>query len=144
MFITYSPGKGDRQTWDFDPGEVRASMAEMIEKRYGKPFEQWFNDVRVGSMKARRVLLWHLICRTGHALPYDDTPDFLAKEVTVEQSVSEIEVLLESVGKMKLTDEERNQAESQLSIAMVEAREREQAAAERAELAEPVSMGKAG
>lgn len=90
MFVTLSPEGEDPQVWEFDPRKVRASQAEMVERRYGKQWDVFLADLMQGSIIARRVLLWHLIRGTHHTLKYEDTPDFYAGELTVEFSRAEL------------------------------------------------------
>lgn len=94
--------------WEFDPNKVRASQAEMVEKRYGQPWDVFLRDLIKGSMLARRVLLWHLTRLAHHTLRYEDTPDFYAAELTVEYSRAELEALRGETEKSKaISDEER-------------------------------------
>lgn len=125
MFVTYRPADGDEQKWEFDPDKVRASQAELIEKRAGVSFDTWHNQVRSGGVKARRVLLWHLICRTHHTLRYEDTPDFALGELLVEHSAQELLVLRDRLQKANLPEEDRQQAETALDIEITEAMVRE-------------------
>lgn len=125
MFITYQPEDGDKQTWDFDPDRVRQGAAELIEKRFGTGFEEWKQGVLVGNSKARRVLLWHLIRQTHHTLRYEDTPDFMMRELLVEQSVAEVAEMRDRVLKAKMSDELREQVLTGLDLQLADALARE-------------------
>lgn len=125
MHITYRPGDGDEQRWDFDPDKVRASQAELIEKRAGLSFDAWHNAVRSGGVKARRVLLWHLIRLEHHTLRYEDTPDFALGELLVEHSAAELLELRDRLQKASMPDDERAQVEVALDIEITEAMARE-------------------
>lgn len=127
MFITYHPeGQDEPQTWDFDPTRVKASVCEMIEKRAGESFESWVMSIRAGKARARRVLLWHLISRGGHALKYEDTPDFAFGEFKVENSAQEVADLLDHFTKIKMDDpDQKAQIIAALEADLAEARERE-------------------
>ncbi|MEU9888674.1 hypothetical protein [Sphaerisporangium sp. NPDC051011] len=127
MFVTYRPEDGDTQRWTFDPKRVRASKAEMIERRFGGNWEAWLAAVQAGNMKARRVLLWHLLTLTHH-LRYEDVPDFFAEELLVEHSVAEVTELRDRVAKVSLSDEQREQMMTGLDIALSDAIAREEAA----------------
>ncbi len=108
MIVTYTPD-GDQaqaQRWEFDPDEVRASQAEMIEKRFGDPYDKFRAGVQMGNSKARRVLLWHLMARDHHTLRYEDTPDFRVGELRVEHTRPELLALRERVAKMGGVDDE--------------------------------------
>jgi hypothetical protein len=64
MQVTYKPEDaevGSERVWDFDPNRIRAARAEMIEKRYGQRYSEWIKNVQAGEVRARRVLLWHLL-----------------------------------------------------------------------------------
>jgi hypothetical protein len=127
MHITWKhPGNPDK-TWEFDPlTDVSASAAELIERRFGGTYDQWRNGVRAGSVKARRILLWHLL-RAGnhHTLKYEDTPDFRVGDFTVEMNVKELTELRERLLKVKMDEDEREQTLTALDIEMTEAMERE-------------------
>lgn len=125
MYITYRPAEGEEQHWEFDPDRVRASAAELIEKRAGVPFDTWHNQVRSGGVKARRVLLWHLIREQHHTLRYEDTPDFALGELLVEHSAAELLLLRDRLQKATLPDDERAQVETALDIEITEAMARE-------------------
>lgn len=90
MFVTYSPEGGDVQRWAFNPKRVRAAKAEMIEKRAGVNWDAWLVAVQSGNMRARRVLLWHLMTVEHPTMRWEDVPDFYAGEVLVEHSAAEL------------------------------------------------------
>jgi len=127
MFITYRPeGQEQPQSWQFDPGRVKASQAEMIEKRAGESFEQWIMSVRAGKVRARRVLLWHLMTRDGLAIKYEDTPDFAFEDFKVEHSVVEILRMREQFEKVKFDDpDQKDQILAAIDADLAEARKRE-------------------
>lgn len=129
MWVTYRPEDQPEdavQRWEFDPGRVRTSEAELIEKRYGANWDTWLNDVRSGSAKARRVLLWHLLRREHARLRYEDTPDFYMEELLVEHSVVELLELKDRLSKVKLDDESaREQMATALDIEITDAMARE-------------------
>lgn len=90
MNVTYTPAGDAPQVWEFNPKLVLTSMAEVIEKKAGANFEQWVDAVLSGSAKARRVLLWHLICRTHGHVRFEDVPDFAMGELVVERDLGEL------------------------------------------------------
>lgn len=108
MFVTYRPEDGDERSWTFDPAKVRASKAEMIEKRYGDNWEKWQIAVQAGSIKARRVLLWHLLTLEHHGMRFEDTPDFYAGELIVQHSAAELRRIRDQVAKAKIDPAERD------------------------------------
>lgn len=121
MFVTYQPSDGERQRWEWDPDRVRQSEAEMVEKRYGKTWDQFKAGVMSGDSKARRVLLWHLLRREHHTLRYEDTPDFYVGELVVEFSTGEIAVMRDRIMKANIPDDEREQMLTALDIQMTDA-----------------------
>lgn len=90
MRVNYTPADAESQSWDFAPKLVRSGMAEVIEKRAGLRYDEWVDAVLAGSAKARRVLLWHLICKVHGHLKFEDTPDFAMGELTVERDLGEL------------------------------------------------------
>lgn len=106
MFVTYTPEDGETQRWEFSPGRVRQSDAALIEKQYGQTWERFCGDVQAGSIKARRVLLWHLMRRDHHTLRFEDVPDFYADEVVIEHNASELASFRERLLKAGLPEME--------------------------------------
>lgn len=127
MYVTYRPEDGPEQRWVFDAKRVRASKAEMIEKRFGDTWESFIAAVQSGNMRARRVLLWHLLTLEHHGMRFEDTPDFFADELLVEHSVAELTEIRERVAKAQLAPDERDRLMAGLDLALAEAREREEA-----------------
>jgi len=121
MIVTYSPEGGESRRWDFDPDRVRQSEAEMVEKRYGRTYDQWRQAVTRGDSKARRVLLWYLLRREHHTLRYEDTPDFAIGELRVEWTRTELMSIRERVMKANLSDEEREEILTALDIEITDA-----------------------
>lgn len=126
MRITYEPEGEPAQEWDFDPQDIRASEAEIIEKRYGENFGPWTAGVQGANMRARRVLLWHLMRRQHHTLRYEDTPDFRAGELKVDYSVAELEEMRSNAAKVPDVAQ-REKILTQIEVAMSDALEREAA-----------------
>lgn len=126
MFVTYRPEDGESQEWVFDPKRVKASQGEMIEKRFGGNFDQWLAALQQGNMKARRVLLWHLMSLSHPTLRYEDTPDFYAGELEVQYNVAELRELRDQVARNKQLDsEERDLILGRIDAELEEAAERE-------------------
>lgn len=89
MKVTYTPAGDQAQEFDFKPNLLPASMAEMIETRYGGRYEEWTEAVLAGSMKARRVLLWNLLSRVHGHVRFEDV-DFKVGELKVERDLDEL------------------------------------------------------
>lgn len=133
MFVTYKPedpADGDCQEWTFTPGRIRASEAQILEREFGENWDNFAAGVQSGNMKARRVLLWHLLRRAHPLMKFADVPDFFTSELTVEFEVSELAPLLEKIAKATLPDAQKEQTVAALELAMSEAMEREGALAE--------------
>lgn len=128
MIVTYAPEDGDRQRWDWDPDRVRTSEAEIVEKRYGKSWDQFKASVMQGESKARRVLLWHLLRREHHTLKFEDLPDFYTGELQVEFTTSELTVIRDRVAKAKMSESEREDMLTALDLQMTEAVSADEAA----------------
>lgn len=125
MFVTYQPEDGDERRWTFDPKRVRASKAEMIEKRSGENWDAWLVSVQAGNMRARRVLLWHLLTLEHHGMRFEDTPDFYAGELVVEHSVAELLDMKDRIMKASIPDEQREQITAALDVEIADAMLRE-------------------
>jgi hypothetical protein len=121
MFVTYQPEGKDQQRWEIDPDRVRQSRAEIIEKRFGKNWDQFRAGVQSGDSKARKVLLWHLISLEHHTLRYEDVPDFCMGELKVEHSRGELLVLRDRLAKVNLPEDEREQMLTALDIEITDA-----------------------
>ncbi len=125
MIVTYAPEGGAAQRWEFNPQRVRASEAEAIEKRAGETWDAWLVGVQSGSMKARRVLLWHMLRRDHPTVRYEDVPDFYAGEVLVEHTSAELTEMRDRVAKANIPADQREQALTALDVALTEAMSRE-------------------
>lgn len=90
MRVIYRPEGEQPQTWEFKTGRVLQSQAELIEKRAGCNYEEWAMALQAGNAKARRVLLWHLQCRTHGLLRIEDLPDFAVGDLKIERDLDEL------------------------------------------------------
>jgi hypothetical protein len=108
--VTYRPDGGEPQEWAWDPGDLRQSEAELIQKRYGGTSDDFAAGVRNGDARARKVLLWHFQRQTHPALRYEDTPDFRMRELTVEYDIDELITIRDRVLKADLPADERDAA----------------------------------
>ncbi|MFC6017213.1 hypothetical protein ACFP2T_13475 [Plantactinospora solaniradicis] len=124
MQVTYKPEDGGVQSWEFLPGRVRSMEAALVEKTYGKPWEQFCAEVQSGSMKARRALLWHLMRRDHPTTRMEDVPDFYADEVVIEHSLTELLDVRDTLSKADLPEAERTQALAMLDVDIAKAEAR--------------------
>lgn len=121
MKVVYSPEGAEIQTWHFDPDKVRRTQAELIEKRYGKNWDEFLQDVRGGSMGARTVLFWHLLRLTHHTLRFEDTPDYAAGELKVSYDLDELLTIRDRVLKSGLSAEDKEAVLAALDVDISEA-----------------------
>lgn len=124
MFVTYAPEGEEPQRWAFDPRKVRASEAEAVERQAGESWDSWLVQLQKGGMRARRVLLWHMLRGQHPALRFEDTPDFYAGDLTVEYSLAELEAMRDRVVKAAMSEEQRQAVMSVLDTQIKDARER--------------------
>jgi hypothetical protein len=124
MFITYQPeGSEAPLRREFQPGRIRESRAEMIERRYAKlvgekfvPFEQWRMAVLQDGAAARRVLLWHLLSLDHPTVRIEDVDPY-RDELTVQASKSELGELRETLAGAGGMDD----AQRETMLAMIDA-----------------------
>jgi hypothetical protein len=113
MDVTYDPEDGsDVRKWVFDPDDVLKSEAKAIEKHFGESWEAWVNALRIRNMKAREVLLWHLLHLDHPKLRFEDTPDFRVRQVVVEMSSAELMEVYQQMAKTKMNADLRDAFES--------------------------------
>src|SRR3982750_432538 len=107
MQVTYKPENTEpdsAKVWDFDPNRVRAVRAEMIEKRYGQRYSEWVKNVQAGEVRARRVLLWHLLNTEHPQLKLEDVPDFMFGELEVDYSIDDLQRIRREVAESAMDD----------------------------------------
>lgn len=126
MYVEWDPEDGsDKQTWTFDPKDVLRKEATDIERQYGEAWDNWINGLRLGEIKARSILLWHMLRQVHPKLRFEDVPDFRVRQLTVHMGVNELTDLLKRMARMKLTDETREAATAAIEADIKEAMERE-------------------
>lgn len=132
MFVTFDARDGsDPVTWDFDPDDVTRKQGETIETAMGQvgnspvSFETWLQLVQAGNMKARAILLWHLLRLTHPNLPFKDVPDFARKQLKVEMSVAELRALKDKISRVRMDDQTREIFEAQFDRDIADAMQRE-------------------
>lgn len=147
MHVAYKPEDptdGEPREWKFDPSRIKASQAEVIENRFGENFDQWVAGVQSGNMRARRVLLWHLLTRDHATLRFEDTPDFYAGELEVSFDVAELVPIRERMAASNLPASKRDAALAAIDLEMTQAMEREAGKAEAPANSSPTSPGDGG
>lgn len=132
MHVKYTDDSGAVQEWQFTPGRVRASEAQVIERVFGANWEEWTAGVQRGNMRARLVLLWHLFRRDGHqGLRFEAMPDIYADQLDVEYGTEELLAIKAAVEKADTLPAERRETMlAGIDREIAEAMQREGAAAE--------------
>lgn len=129
MFVTWKPDEeSEARTFDFDPDDVTRKEGEAIEKAMGgqmPSFEMWLAAVQAGNMKARTILLWHLLKQEHRGMQLNDVPDFRRRQLKVEMSARELIQLRDKIGKTKMDDATREAFQAQFDADIAEAMERE-------------------
>ncbi|MFA7117119.1 MAG: hypothetical protein WC140_07835 [Bacteroidales bacterium] len=113
MIVTYSPAGQDNQVWTWDPGQVRAKDAELIEDKFGGTWDEFNLQLLQGRMRARRVLLWHLL-RSEHPTIRIDDIDFAASELTLDLQPAELQLMREGIQKAAGLSEDKRDLALQL------------------------------
>jgi hypothetical protein len=106
MLVKYRP-EGDpsaNKTWEFHPEKVRRNRAEMIEKRYGARYPVWAKEIQAGEVKARAVLLWHLMNLDVPQFRWEDVPDFAFGELEVDYGIPDLQKLRRDVDESAMDD----------------------------------------
>ncbi len=118
MLVKYRP-EGDEsanKTWEFQPEKVRANRGEMIERRYGARYTEWVKEVQAGQLKARRVLLWHLMNLDVPQFRWEDTPDFMFGELEVDYGVADLQKLRRDVDESAMDDDTKRETLNRLDL----------------------------
>ncbi len=96
MIVKYTPAGEQAREFEWDGGNVRAAEAELIEATFESTFSDWNYQVMMGSIRARRILLWRLLCHEHPTKRLDDV-DFAAKELSVDFNADEYQELRDAV-----------------------------------------------
>jgi hypothetical protein len=126
MHVEWDPESGeDKQTWQFDSGDVTRKQATLIEKHYGGSYDQWLAGLMGGQIQARTVLLWYMLLQVHSNIKFEDIPDFRVRQLTVQMGVTELRDLWKKVQRMRLSADEREAFEAQFEEDMRDAMVRE-------------------
>lgn len=95
MYLTYKPsgGEGESQEFIFIPGQCDNFDSEAIENATAWTWEEFLMNLRKGSVKARRALLWILLRRVHRGLQLRDV-HFKNSEVELEYDKNEMQDLI--------------------------------------------------
>jgi hypothetical protein len=123
MLVIYKPEDENgtvRQdmAWEkeFQPTRVRANRAEMIEKRYGSRYADWVNAIQAGEVKARRVLMWHLLSLDHPSFKMEDVPDFMFGELELDYSLADLQKLRVQVDESAMDDTAKSETLERLDM----------------------------
>lgn len=126
MLVNWDPEDGEQpQTWRFDPNDVLRKEAQAIEQQYGEGYDQWLQALRVGQIKARTVLLWHMLRQVHSKLRFEDVPDFRVRQLTVQMDVGELRDLWTRLSRTKMSPELRAQLEAAFEVDLRDAMARD-------------------
>lgn len=108
MELIYAPEGQAEQRWPVDLGRLRVAECEAIERRTGMTYGVEFKErLLAGSTSARRALLWTLLRREHHTMPYADV-DFADGELTLTFDLDELRAIREALDdEPTLTDDQR-------------------------------------
>jgi hypothetical protein len=126
MYVQWDPEDGsEKQSWQFEPGDVGRKAAIQIEAHYDGSWDQWLQGLMLGKILARTVLLWYMLIQVHPKLRFDDVPDFRVRQLTVEMGSKEIHDLWTRAKRIKMSDDQREAFESQIVEDMRDALVRE-------------------
>lgn len=122
MIVTYKPEGEEAQKWEFTPGRVKMSEAEILQKRFGGTWDEFKVGVMKGDIRSRRVMLWHLLRLQHHTLRFEDMTDFYDDELNLEFTKAELLNVRVGVEQLStLSAEERESALASLDALIEDA-----------------------
>lgn len=90
MYLVYQPeGAEEPQRWKYDPKRLLSVEREDLERRTGRNFSQFTQDVLQGNSLCRRALLFTFLRREHPKTRFEDV-DFLWDELRLEYSKAEL------------------------------------------------------
>ena len=125
--VTYTGGDAP-QHWLFDPDDVTVTEGEHIEAAMGagQSYDDFVRGLIDRKVRARRVLLWHLLRRDHGAgsLMFSDVPDFKMGQMTIDMGTAELTVLRQQIeDNDRIPPERKNRAiaavEEELALAAI-------------------------
>jgi hypothetical protein len=97
VYLVYQPeGSAEPQRWRYNPKKLMSAEREMLERRTGKNFTEFTQDVMKGNSLCRRALLFMYLKRVHPGVKYEDV-DFAWDELTLEHSKGELREMRKSV-----------------------------------------------
>ncbi|MBN0043124.1 hypothetical protein JS756_03135 [Streptomyces actuosus] len=105
MYLVYSPeGQDEPKRWKYNPRRMMSAEREAIERRTGRNWSDFTQDVIKGNSLCRRALLHALLKREHPTLKWDDV-DFAWDELTLEYSRAELTEIRQTVADTATGDE---------------------------------------
>lgn len=90
MYLVYKPeGSEEPKRWKYNPKKLLSAEREMLERRTGKNFSEFAQDVVKGNSQCRRALLFMFLKREHPGVRYEDV-DFAWDELDLEHSKGEL------------------------------------------------------
>jgi hypothetical protein len=97
MYLVYTPeGADEPKRWKYSPKRLMSAEREMLERRTGRNFSEFTQDVLKGNSQCRRALLFMFLKREHPGVRYEDV-DFAWDELTLEHSKGELLAMREQV-----------------------------------------------
>ncbi|GGZ80242.1 hypothetical protein ACFOOM_07560 [Streptomyces echinoruber] len=122
MYLVYQPeGSSEPKRWKYNPRKLMSAEREMIERRTGRNFSQFSNDVLEGNSLCRRALLFLFLKREHPTVKWEDV-DFAWDEVILEYSKSELQQIRAQIAE-NLTGDQLAAALAQLDAEIEKAYE---------------------
>jgi hypothetical protein len=88
----------------------------MIEKRYGARYPVWAKEIQAGEVKARAVLLWHLMNLDVPQFRWEDVPDFAFGELEVDYGIPDLQKLRRDVDESAMDDTTKAETLNRLDL----------------------------
>ncbi|MFG2002294.1 hypothetical protein ACGFNU_24390 [Spirillospora sp. NPDC048911] len=97
MYLVYQPEGSDEPTrWRYNPNKLMSAEREMLERRTGRNFAEFTQDVVKGGALSRRALLFMFLKRDHPTTKWDDV-DFAWDELRLEFSRGEYAEMREAI-----------------------------------------------
>jgi hypothetical protein len=96
MYLTYQPEGNEPEEFIFNPNDFNTFDSEAVESATGWTWDEFLMNLRKGSVKARRTLLWTFLRRVHRGLQLRDV-QFKNSEVKLEYDQEEMREIVQSV-----------------------------------------------
>ena len=91
-FIYNPAGDEEMQQWGFDPASWTVGEMAICERMYGKPRDEFLQDVNDGYVSARKILLWTIRRRTEPNISMDDIDELVTGDLGLFKLATEEEL----------------------------------------------------